>query len=233
MEEEVKTKTKVADLKPNPTKPPIPTVDEIQQFVISHGTEDFNTFGHMEGQFVGGILCQQVVDEIGPCIHYLLSNNVQINSYLEVGAAAGGTTFLFNHFFHPSTIIIVDNNSHPQCVHRGRILREIDTIEIIDDSQSENAVRRAKKYAPYDFVLLDAVHTYMETMMDIVHFAPMIAPGGYIFLHDSVWNGGEVERVVREMKTHADYKFINEWISPTNITNPCGIALFSKKGGVA
>lgn len=226
------TKTKIADLKPSP-KRVIPTVEEIQQFVIEHGTEDLNTFGQMEGSFVGGNFCQQVVDEIGPCIHYLLSNNVQINSYLEVGAAAGGTTFLFNHFFHPEKIIIIDNNSHPQCFHRGRILREIDTIEIIDNSQSENAVRRAKKYSPFDFVILDAVHTYMETMMDIVHYAPMIAPGGYLFLHDSVWNGGEVERVVREMKTHADYQFIHEWISPTNVTNPCGIALFSKKGGVA
>lgn len=226
-EEEAVTKTKIADLKPN-MKKAIPTVDEIQQFVISQGTEDFNTFGHMEGQFVGGILCQQVVDEIGPCIHHLLSNNVQINTYLEVGAAAGGTTFLFNHFFHPSTIIIVDNNSHPQCVHRGRILNKIDTIEIIDDSQSENAVQRAKKYAPYDFVLLDAVHTYIETMMDIVHYSPMLADGGYLFLHDSVWKGGEVERVVREMKAHAGFTFVNEWVSPTNVTNPCGIALFRK-----
>ena len=223
--EEVVAKTKIADLKPLK----VPTIAEIEQFVVSHGTEDFNTFGQMEGSFVGGNFCQQVVDEIGPCIHYLLSNNVQINSYLEVGAAAGGTTFLFNHYFHPETIIIIDNNSHPQCFHRGRVLREIETIEIIDDSQSENAVRRAKKYSPFDFVVLDAVHTYMETMMDIVHFAPMIAPGGHLFLHDSVWAGGEVERVVREMKTHADYKFIHEWVSPTNITNPCGIALFSRK----
>jgi len=210
------------------TKPAIPTVEEIQEFVIANGTDDFETFGRMPGSFVGGNHCQQVVDEIGPCIHYLLSNNVKISSYLEVGAAAGGTTFLINHYFQPSQIIIVDNNSHPKCTFRGKTLSGMDYVEIIDDSQSENAIRRTSKYAPFDFIILDAVHTYMETMMDVIHYSPMLSGGGYLFLHDSVWSGGQVDRVVREIKTHPSFTFVNEWVSSTHQSNPCGIALFQK-----
>jgi cephalosporin hydroxylase len=229
MEEEIKTKTKIADLKPNPTKKSIPTIAEIEQFVIDHGSDDIATFG---GTTIGGNFCQQTPDEIANCIHYFLSNNVPINSYLEVGAAAGGTTFLFNHYFHPSQIVIVDNNSHPKCQIRRNVLTGLDFIEIIDDSQSEEAIRRTGKYAPFDLVILDAVHTYVETMMDVVHYSPFLSPGGYLFLHDSVWMGGNVARVVKELKTHQLFTFINEWVSEVHTTNPCGIALFSKKGGV-
>lgn len=205
----------------------IPTIAEIEQFVIDHGSDDLDTFG---GQQVGGNFCQQIPDEIARCIHHLLSNNVSINSYLEVGAAAGGTTFLFNHYFHPGQIVILDNNSHPRCFFRRNTLDGLDYIEIIEDSQSENAIRRTGKYAPFDFIILDAVHSYMETMMDVIHFFPMLTPGGYLFLHDSVWGGGQVDRVVRELKTHPDFIFINEWTSEIHKTNACGIALFQKGG---
>lgn len=227
-EEEFKIKTKSADLKPDPTVT-IPTVAEIEQFVIDHGTDDIATFG---GTIIGGNFCQQTPDEIANCIHYLLSSNANVNSYLEVGAAAGGTTFLFNHYFHPSQIVILDNNSHPKCAVRKNTLSGLDYIEIIDDSQAEEAIRRAGKYAPFDLVVLDAVHTYVETMMDVVHFSPMLNPGGYLFLHDSVWAGGNVYRVVKELKTHSGFTFINEWVSEVHTNNPCGIALFAtKKGG--
>jgi predicted O-methyltransferase YrrM len=203
----------------------IPTVAEIEKFVIDHGSDDLSTFG---GTTVGGNFCQQVPDEIARCLHHLLSTQTQIASYLEVGAAAGGTTFLFNHYFHPSQIVIVDNNSHPKCAIRRNVLTGLDFIEIIDDSQSEEAIRRTGKYAPFDLVILDAVHTYVETMMDVIHFSPFLTPGGHLFLHDSVWGGGQVNRVVKELKTHSNFTFVNEWVSEIHTTNPCGIALFQK-----
>jgi predicted O-methyltransferase YrrM len=205
----------------------VPTIAEIEKFVADHGSDDINTFG---GAFVGGNFCQQVPDEAANCIHYLLSNDVKINNYLEVGAAAGGTTFIFNNYFHPTQIVIVDNNSHDKCCIRRDVLTGMDYIEIIEDSQSENAIRRTGKYAPFDFVILDAVHSYMETMMDVIHFTPMLVDNGYLFLHDSRWPGGQVDRVVRDLKRHAGFLFINEWVSEIHKTNACGIALFQKVG---
>ena len=205
------------------------TVEEIESFILEHGTEDLNTFGGMK---VGGVFCQQVPDEAAACIFHLLESGVTINSYLEVGAAAGGTTFLFNHYFHPEKIVIVDNNSHPRCAFRPSVLAGLDYVEIVNDSQSEDAIRRTAKYAPFDFIILDAVHSYMETMMDVIHYSPFIAPGGYLFLHDSVWAGGQVGRVVKELKTYDGFQFVNEWVSNIHKTNPCGIALFKKGGAV-
>lgn len=205
----------------------IPTVQEIEQFIIDNGSECLATFG---GFKVGGNYCQQVPDEAANCIHSLLESNTAINSYLEVGAAAGGTTYLFNNYFHPSQIVIVDNNSHHRCAMRSKTLSGIDYIEIINDSQSEDAIRRTSKYAPFDFIILDAVHGYMETMLDVIHYSPFLSSNGYLFLHDSVWAGGQVDRVVRELKSNPEskLKFVNEWVSETHKSNPCGIALFRK-----
>jgi predicted O-methyltransferase YrrM len=197
-------------------------LEEIEKFILDLGTEDLHTFG---GSKVGGKYCQQVPDEAARCILYLLES--KINSYLEVGVAAGGTTFLFNHYFHPEKIVLVDNNSHPRCALRPQILSGIDYTEIINDSQSEDAIRRTGKFAPFDLIILDAVNSYMETMMDVIHYSPFLSPGGYLFLHDSVWPGGQVDRVVKELKTNDKFEFINEWVSETH---PCGIALFRQKG---
>jgi len=205
----------------------IPTIEEIEKFVLDNGSDDIPTFG---GTAVGGNFCQQVPDEISRCICYLLESGAKIDSYLEVGAAAGGTTFLFNNYFHPEKIVIVDNNSHPRCSFRPKVLSGIDYTEIINDSQSEDAIRRTGKLAPFDLIILDAVHSYMETMLDVVHYSPMIKNGGYLFLHDSVWAGGQVDRVVKELKTNDRFEFVNEWVSETHKSNPCGIALFRQKG---
>jgi len=67
----------------------------IEQFVLDAGSDDLPTFG---GSFEGGIHCQQIPDEIGPCIHAILGSGLDLRSYLEIGVAAGGTTFLFDHF---------------------------------------------------------------------------------------------------------------------------------------
>jgi cephalosporin hydroxylase len=201
--------------------------EEIERFIIDNGSEDLCVFG---GFRVGGNFCQQVPDEAANCIFSLLESGAKINSYLEVGAAAGGTTFLFNNYFHPSKVVIVDNDSHPRCTLRGDILTGIDYTEVIGDSQLENTIKQAGEYAPFDFIVLDAVHSYNETKGDVTNYSQFLSDGGYLFLHDSVWSGGQVDKVVDELKNDDNFDFVNEWVSETHKSNPCGIALFKKKG---
>lgn len=201
-----------------------PSVENIETFIRECGSEDLEVFG---GTYAGGVCSQQIPDELAPCIYDLLKMGVKINSYLEVGAAAGGTTYIFDYYFNPKQIVLLDNNEHPKYNLRPEILKGIEYREIIGDSQSESASVAAREFSPYDFIILDAVHTYQATKIDVALYGPMLSKGGYLFLHDSVWSGGKVDRVVRELKTEKGWEFIGEYITKVH-KNPCGIALFRK-----
>ena len=201
------------------------SLESIMKFIKDAGSDDLNTFG---GEYVGGVYCQQVPDELAPCLWSLMAMGVKINAYLEVGAAAGGTTFIFNHYFHPKQIVIVDDNSHPNCAKRSESLAGIKYSEIINDCHSREAVQLAGEMGPYDLIILDAVHSYESTRVCVNLYSPFLSPGGLLFLHDSVWRGGKVDWVVRELQEDKGWEFVGEWISPTHYANPCGIAIFRK-----
>ncbi len=74
---------------------PVYSLDLIEQFILDAGSDNLGVFG---GIYEGGIHCQQIPDEIAPCILTILESGESIKSYLEIGVAAGGSTFLFNHF---------------------------------------------------------------------------------------------------------------------------------------
>ena len=71
------------------------TMQSIIDFILASGSDDLATFG---GKHEGGIHCQQIPDELAPCILAILESGETINAYLEIGVAAGGTTFLVNHY---------------------------------------------------------------------------------------------------------------------------------------
>lgn len=196
----------------------------IEEFILSCGSDDLDTFG---GSEVGGVYCQQIPDELAPCLEKLIDLGVVIKSYFEVGVAAGGTTYIFNHYFHPEKIVLLDNNQHPNFKIRPDVLKGINYQEVIGDSQAEETANKARELAPYDFMVLDAVHSYQATKIDVALYTPMLSKGGYLFLHDSVWSGGQVDRVVRELKTEKGWEFVGEFITKFH-KNPCGIAIFRK-----
>jgi cephalosporin hydroxylase len=203
----------------------IVTLADITRFITDAGSDDLNTFG---GDHVGGACVQQVPDELAPCILKLLEMGVKIDSYLEVGAAAGGSAYIFNHYFMPGNIVLIDNNSHPNCVKRPEVLEGIAYREIIGDVHDPDVIRQAEDLGPYDFIILDCDHSYDSTMADVLLYGPLLSPGGFLFFHDSVWRGGKVDWVVRGLKQDPGWEFIGEWISPTHYSNPCGIAVFRK-----
>lgn len=45
-------------------------------------------------------------------------------------------------------------------------------------------VRRARQHAPYDFILIDADHTYESARRDWENYGPMVAEGGVVCFHD-------------------------------------------------
>ncbi len=67
---------------------------------------------------------------MAPCIKAILNSGEFPAHYLEIGAAAGGTTYLIDHFLEPRIIVLIDDNKHPKAHLRPYVLRDIPTITI-------------------------------------------------------------------------------------------------------
>lgn len=198
------------------------SLEEIEQFIFTAGSDDVPTFG---GSYEGGIHCQQIADELAPCIFSILESGLEIKSYLEIGVAAGGTTFVFDHFFHPEKIVLIDDNKHHKAGLRAEVLKDINYKEIIGRSDSEDVVKAVDTM--FDVIVIDGDHSYPGVKLDVIHYLPFLLTGGFLVLHDSALPEWGVMRVVKELKTNEGMEFVGEYISQNH--KPCGVALFRKR----
>lgn len=199
------------------------TLKEIQQFVIQAGSDHLRTFG---GEKEGGVNSQQVPFEIASCIHKILEMGVNIESYLEIGAAAGGSVFLINHFLKPDNVVLIDDNAHPKAKFRSEILGGIDRVEIIGKSTSEKTIKSVR-HELHDLLFIDGDHSYGTSKIDVENYSLSVRPCGLIMLHDVAYEPAfGVRRVYVEMINDPRFKLVETFISPE--LPKCGIALFQK-----
>lgn len=201
------------------------TLREIEKVVLYSGSDDVAIFG---GVVEGGIYCQQAYDEISPCILEIIKSNESIRNYFELGVAAGGTTFLFNHFFHLENIVLVDDNSHEKGRFRAKVLSGIKYQEIIGKSNAEETVRAvAGLKLQFDIMMIDGDHSYAVEKMDVLLYSRFLRSGGFLILHDSTNPEYGVGRIVKELAINPSMRFIKEFISKQSLM-PLGLALFKK-----
>jgi len=202
----------------------MPDLNEIEQFVINAGSDYLPTFG---GKFEGGVHCQQVQDEISRCLFYILNSGIKVNSYLEIGAGAGGTAYIINHFLKPTEIVLIDDNKHPKHCLRKKVLSNIVRTEIIGDSHTQSCLDELKETKiMFDAVLIDGDHTYHGVNSDIVMYSDFLNNNGLLILHDSALSAWGVKQAVADLKAHKNFKYVDEYIGEKG--NVCGIALFQK-----
>lgn len=188
------------------------------QDVKKMGSDNLSVFG---GTFEGGINLQQIPDEIVPCLNVI---NSKIKNILEIGSAAGGMAWLFNHVFEPDNIIIIDDNTHPKHVLRKSILKDLKNItEIIGESSKVVTSVKALKME-FDIILIDGGHSYKEVASDVKDYMPFLNDNGYLLLHD-VKIFDYIEIIFEELKK--DFQWSKKYISETH-TNPCGIGVLRK-----
>jgi len=202
------------------------TLEEIEQFVIDAGSDNLGVFG---GAYEGGIHVQQIPDEIAPCILAIMESGHKVESYLEIGAASGGTTFIINHFFKPKGIILIDDNKHHKAGLRQTVLDGVNRREFIGSSISEEILDGvAGLNITFDLIFIDGDHHYPGVKMDTIFYLPYLRPSGYLALHDSALPAWGVMRVVRELKKDPQLQFVAEYVSQKHLA-PCGLALFRKE----
>ena len=199
-------------------------VEEIRQFIMDAGSDNVGVFS---GKFEGGVNCQQVPDEFAAAIAAILDTGKPIENYLEIGVAAGGTTYHIHHFFQPDEIVLIDDNMHPKAPLRAEILRGIEYKEIIGKSGSD-AVKKeiAGLDMQYDLIVIDGDHSYEGVKSDVENYLHWLDEGGFMLFHDSALPDWGVTAVVAELKGAKNLEFMGEYKS--TMRAPLGLALFRR-----
>ena len=88
--------------------------------------------------------------------------HLAIQSYLEIGTAAGGNMLLFEMMgvkgWGVDILAPSMGNAHRVCIGR---------------STDSHAIEWAQEHGPYDMVFIDCVHTYKAVKADFENYAPL------------------------------------------------------------
>ena len=113
-----------------------------------------------------------------------------------------------NSTFHYFASLINADNLLGNMLHKNLTL-------ICGNTRSDYVIDLANKLGPYDFIFIDADHTYEGVKSDFNNYLPMLSEGGVIGFHD-------VEC--------PDWPGINEFWNELESTNKYNMQKFVKKG---
>jgi hypothetical protein len=134
----------------------------------------------------------QFPDEAAAMVDLMLAENVR--SYLEVGLRTAATFYYVGERLPPgSRLVGIDWLDGPgrhlnQSEHTS-VLTVADELKrsgrdvhlILGDSRSAKVVAAAEKLGPYDFIFIDANHSYTNVSADWANYGPM---GRIVSFHD-------------------------------------------------
>lgn len=127
---------------------------------------------------------------------------------IEIGTHAGGTLYHLLRLAQPGAVVVsVDcYTAHfdNRALYADWTPDEVELQVIAGDSRAPKTLERARAFAPYDWIFIDAGHYEAEVQADWDNYRPMAAPGAIVALHDIIthasWPSIEVERVWRRIQ---------------------------------
>lgn len=204
-------------------------MEDLIKEIESLGSASIHAFG---GSYVGGILLHQIPKEIAQCIHYLMEGDKPVRSYLEIGAAAGGTAYIFDRFFDIEKMVLIDLNDRgrksEEC--RRATLENVNYSEFIGYSQSKEAIEFVRNLnRTFDVVFIDGDHTYEGVSADVINYSKFVSPGGYLIMHD-IWETCPGVKIVFDgIKNSGNFASVVEFIDHDH-WQPCGIGVIKRHG---
>lgn len=155
-----------------------------------------------EGTFGSAIRPMQVPKELSGLIREVEAARPE--GVLEIGTARGGTLLLLCRFSAPDAAIVsVDlpygrnGGGYPRWKepYYRDFIRANQTLHLMRaDSHAPATVERVGCIAGergFDFILIDADHSYDGVKRDYLNYRPLLAPGGILALHDVLPNLGD------------------------------------------
>jgi predicted O-methyltransferase YrrM len=165
------------------------TKQEIYEYVSNVGF-DCNHFNPKSNLTNGGIHLQQHIDEYVDMLEFLTNLDTPIKTFLEVGAASGGNTHVLANILNLSKVAIVDDNSHTKFAMRKETLKNIPHDEFVGNSQGPEAKEFINKLnIKFDFVYIDADHSFEGVTKDFNNFKEFVKVGGHLGFHDAGTKG--------------------------------------------
>ena len=139
---------------------------------------------------------------------------------LEVGCWDGGTLW---HWLQGSdTVVAIDDRMRRADDWRQWALEAETNLYLIQGySAQANVVGAAGEHAPYDFLFIDADHSYDSVRRDWDNYSPMVNSGGIIALHDIIERPGYgVSQLWAELKSVPGTRWMEvcQTVEPTNET---------------
>ena len=139
--------------------------------------------------------------EIEQLLH--LWDHLDAQNALEIGAWEGGT---LRHWLTSGTccteVVVIDDAMRRSDEWQALADSACTTLDLIKGrSQDPAVIECARDHGPYDFVFIDADHTYDAGRQDWENYSPMVASGGLIALHDiRRYEHGDLDRLWDEIK---------------------------------
>jgi predicted O-methyltransferase YrrM len=141
---------------------------------------------------------------------------------LEVGSWDGGTLWHWLQIAE-EVVSIDDGMRRAEDWKQWADDANTDLILLQGLSQDAELIEKARELGPYDFIFIDADHTYPAVHADWVNFSPMIAEGGVFAFHDTQHIGDPsygVEQLWNEITSQPDVRWLH-----IVMTNHCGIGM--------
>ena len=191
-----------------------PDFDQTVQDIRNAGT---NSLPHFRNgyKFEGGLRLQQNPAEFAALCAYLRAHGPYA-TYLEIGAASGGTCRFLSEAVGFRQVYIIDDGKHPDACYQADNLRHVPNLQhFVGDSHSSAAADFLRRHVidPLDVILVDGDHSYGGAWLDAKLALRFSRPGTVLVFHDTVACGG-VElvwlRCVREKLIHP----LGEYVGP-------------------
>jgi cephalosporin hydroxylase len=156
-----------------------------------------------------------------------LFKTLQPSRVLEIGCWHGGT--LWHWLQQPdATVVAIDDEMRSSDDWEDWALEAGSTLHALRGSSHDPAViAAADELGPYEFVFIDADHTYQAVKADWENYRPLVTAGGVVAFHDIVERPGYgVSELWDEIKaeTGARWMEIGQTVEPGNESR-CGIGV--------
>lgn len=150
------------------------------------GSDDVPTFG---GDFEGGYHIQQDPGELVALVEALIPRKIE--TYLQIGCAAGGTERYLCEKLGIKDFTVIDIGQHPKFPvwlkqNKPDLMAQgVKVSEHIGDSHDEAAdAFLAAQGKKFDLIGIDGDHSPAGVRMDWVLIIPFLKPGTLVWFHD-------------------------------------------------
>tara|TARA_R110000765_G_scaffold129058_3_gene227406 strand:+ start:890 stop:1579 length:690 start_codon:yes stop_codon:yes gene_type:complete len=152
---------------------------------------------------------QQVRDELADFLKLMLVRDAK--SFLQIGLGTFATTHLAASFICDNvTSVEFDINRANNWIFEEPLSMKNDFVKhniLIGDSTVDKVIECAGKHGPYDFLLIDANHSYEYVKADHDNYAPFVKTGGIVAFHDALLEGDRygTPRFLKELDKNLTY----------------------------